>query len=141
MNRHFDRETGRMAQIGLQQQVELRAQVMWQTPVADDAVNRKNGKINSRGEPKLSAQVMWQTPTQSDIRGQCKRHPERSDGGQPNLAHQVITQPLNAVAGGSLNPQFVAWLMGWPLNWTSMEPLPPATWAAWQRAFLPEHTS
>ena len=36
---------------------------MWQTPVADDACNRKEGKWNSRGEPKLSAQVkMWPTP-------------------------------------------------------------------------------
>lgn len=36
----------------------------WQTPVADDAVNRVNGKINSRGEPKLSAQVLrYPTPT------------------------------------------------------------------------------
>ena len=35
---------------------------MWQTPVADDAVERKAGKWNSRGEPKLSAQVMWPTP-------------------------------------------------------------------------------
>lgn len=39
----------------------------WQTPVADDAANRANGKWNSRGEPKLSAQVMlekpWPTPT------------------------------------------------------------------------------
>lgn len=35
----------------------------WQTPVADDAVNRKAGKYNSRGEPKLSAQVLFPTPT------------------------------------------------------------------------------
>jgi hypothetical protein len=35
----------------------------WQTPVADDACNRKDGKWNSRGEPKLSAQVMIPTPT------------------------------------------------------------------------------
>lgn len=36
---------------------------LWQTPVADDAANRANGKWNSRGEPKLSAQVMWPTAT------------------------------------------------------------------------------
>lgn len=30
---------------------------LWQTPVADDAVSRPQGKWNSRGEPKLSAQV------------------------------------------------------------------------------------
>lgn len=43
---------------------------LWQTPVADDAVNRVNGKWNSRGEPKLSAQVMqWPTPTASEHTG------------------------------------------------------------------------
>ncbi len=36
---------------------------LWQTPVADDAVNRKKGKYNSRGEPKLSAQDLLHTPT------------------------------------------------------------------------------
>ena len=36
---------------------------LWQTPVADDAVNRSAGKWNSRGEPRLSAQVkMFPTP-------------------------------------------------------------------------------
>ena len=35
----------------------------WQTPVADDSVDRTKGKMNSRGEPKLSAQVkLWPTP-------------------------------------------------------------------------------
>lgn len=40
---------------------------MWQTPVADDAIDRKEGKWNSRGEPKLSAQViLWPTPQARD---------------------------------------------------------------------------
>ena len=37
----------------------------WQSPVADDAVNRAKGKWNSRGEPKLSAQVLLPTPSAS----------------------------------------------------------------------------
>lgn len=41
----------------------------WQTPVADDSVDRLAGKINSRGEPKLSAEVLlaWPTPRTTDI--------------------------------------------------------------------------
>jgi hypothetical protein len=35
----------------------------WQTPVADDSMNRAKGKYNSRGELKLSAQVKIPTPT------------------------------------------------------------------------------
>lgn len=52
-------------------------------------------------------------------------------GGSGNTLRQ--TDP--DLAGGSLNPTWVCWLMGWPLGWTSMEPLPPETWAAWQWAF------
>lgn len=44
-------------------------QNLWQTPVADDAVDRKSGKYNSRGEPKLSAQVMFPTPTAQEKGG------------------------------------------------------------------------
>lgn len=41
---------------------------LWQTPVADDAVNRTKGKVNSRGEPKFSGQViaMWSTASARD---------------------------------------------------------------------------
>ena len=33
------------------------------------------------------------------------------------------TPTLASVAGGKLNPQWTGWLMGWPINWTSLEPL------------------
>lgn len=52
---------------------------LWQTPVADDAVDRKAGKWNSRGEPKLSAQVMmWPTPISTDYKAGCGKTGNRS---------------------------------------------------------------
>ena len=30
---------------------------------------------------------------------------------------------LFAGAGGKLNPTWVEWLMGWPLEWTDLKPL------------------
>ena len=125
---------------------------LWQTPVSDDAVNRKNGKWNSRGEPKLSAQVMWPTPRAIDGRS---AGPGTSDGailrrgGSMNLPERVQavarqlwptptahnakecaapseytrnTPTLAAQAGGKLNPTWVEWLMGFPLGWTDCEP-------------------
>jgi hypothetical protein len=48
----------------------MAAQSLWQTMVADDALDREKGKVNSRGEPKLSAQAIqasaWPTPTTRD---------------------------------------------------------------------------
>lgn len=31
---------------------------------------------------------------------------------------------MTAGHGGQLNPEWVEWLMGWPIGWTSLEPLP-----------------
>ena len=181
---------------------------LWQTPVSDDAVNRKKGKINSRGEPKLSAQVkMWATPDASvmnlnesvetvmERRARCKeKHgnngfglrlqtqvkmwptPRSADadknirthegamreiarkGGPQDLAQALRLWPTPTAAmgragskagsprlerkkaqgwtielhdmassgelaeqSGQLNPQWVEWLMGYPVGWTDCE--------------------
>lgn len=33
--------------------------------------------------------IGWQSPNMSDIRGACKHHPQRADGGQPNMAWEA----------------------------------------------------
>ena len=53
----------------------------WQTPVADDQVDRPRGKINSRGEPKLSAQaIQWPTPAAQNWKGSSPASVTRVDG-------------------------------------------------------------
>jgi hypothetical protein len=53
----------------------------WQTPVADDQVDRLRGKINSRGEPKLSAQaIQWPTPAAQNWKGSSQASVTRADG-------------------------------------------------------------
>ena len=92
----------------------------WQTPVADDAVEQKDGKYNSRGEPKLSAQVkMWATPCAVSWKG-CGQHGSKShtaDVAKSRLKGQVM-EPGNT---GQLNPTWVEWLMGYPLGFTDLE--------------------
>ena len=122
---------------------------LWQTPVADDAVNRVKGKINSRGEPKLSAQVIrWPTPLANSHTG-AGHGPNKT--GAPNLQTMVKLWPTPTVndsknstlpesqrerdglagsllrmgepTGGQLNPMFVEWLMGFPQGWTELKRL------------------
>ena len=141
----------------------------WQTPVADDSVNRLKGKINSRGEPKLSAQVLLPTPTASSygnnrggssgrkgevrlslasmasqdswptptVCGNYNRKGVSKKSGD-GLATAVwskdgksrMDQLPNRVAyggdqtrqKGQLNPEWVEWLMGWPIGWTDLNP-------------------
>ena len=33
---------------------------------------------------------------------------------------------------GALNPTWVEWLMGWPIGWTSMEPITELDWRDWK---------
>ncbi|WP_288469102.1 hypothetical protein [uncultured Stenotrophomonas sp.] len=108
------------------------AMAMWQTPVADDSVNRTAGKFNSRGEPKLSAEVklvQWPTPTATDAnRGMTPPRPQ--DTGVPlNQAVALQTgvapdgsQGMTGKPAGSLNPEFVSWLMGFSDAWLLCAP-------------------
>lgn len=38
---------------------------------------------------------------------------------------------LSTQVGGTLNPNWVEWLMGWPVGWTSLDELPKAVFQAW----------
>ena len=84
---------------------------LWKTPTAEDCRDRAFAR-NNRGEPKLSAQVKmtapWATPT---------AHPRTHSPRQVDHGEQLANQ-----VGGSLNPTWVEWLMGWPLGWTALEP-------------------
>lgn len=78
--------------------IRAHALALWQTPVADDCMNRAKGKWNSRGEPKLSGQVL--------------------------AAHGGITLGSSATTEkpGALAPGFVSWLMGFPPEWLDCAP-------------------
>jgi hypothetical protein len=41
----------------------------------------------------------------------------------PASQQERNTKPLNAEVGGPLNPDWVEWLMGWPIGWTDSKPL------------------
>lgn len=102
---------------------------LWQTLVADDAVNRRLGKFNSRGEPKLSGQVkLWPTPRASE-------NENRQTKSSPSQLMGKHGRSLAAEVGGSLNPMWVEWLMGWPIGWTDLHPLATDRFRQW----LSEH--
>lgn len=121
----------------------------WQTPVADDAIERTVGKWNSRGEPKLSAEVklwptltvsgnynrkgaskssgdglatavrMWPTPCASASKGSSPAALVRKSG--RSRANDRIDHAIMASDGGQLNPNFVEWLMGWTYEHTALD--------------------
>jgi hypothetical protein len=63
---------------------------------------------------------LWQTPVSDDAI-------ERTVGkfnsrGEPKLSAEVKLWPTPDELNGQLNPEFVEWLMGFPLGWTVCEP-------------------
>jgi DNA (cytosine-5)-methyltransferase 1 len=103
--RVYDPNTGNHIQVNLNRAVK-----MWPTPRANDP--EKRGDFNEtdprNGLP--GAVKMWGTPRVDD---------SKNNGG---ISEQKRHGPaLNAQAGGSLNPTFVEWMMGYPKNWTEVE--------------------
>jgi hypothetical protein len=104
---------------------------LWPTPRASPNENRQTKRTPSQEAGthglSLAAEVShharnWPTPTVQDA----------ANNGGPSQ-HLRNSKPLNAEAGGALSPDWVEWLMGQPIGWTSLDPLPAADFAEWQR--------
>lgn len=123
-----------VARPGRSKPANLRDQVgnnnNWPTPIANDALKR--GNFDPVKSPGLAAQVrMFPTPTASDAKGSSGNSLVRSDGRSrvnDRLDHRIYSE-----SQGQLNPDWVEWLMYWPVGWTSLEPLSKEDFERWQR--------
>lgn len=129
---------------------QVKDQTMWPTPTAFDSTTCTKGEqavhkdknrraMGGNGGPSrnLREAVMLPTPCATEARQGFQDRSRGKKGSQESLSTVIQGAPARE-AGGSLNPNWVEWLMGWPLGWTSTEPMPESTWAAWQQAFRSE---
>lgn len=65
-----------------------------------------------------NAVALWPTPVATDFKTVSSEGQRRG-------------QPSGAFPGAKLNPDWVEWLMGWPVGWTSLEPLSEVVWPGW----------
>jgi hypothetical protein len=96
----------------LGKQVQLVDAVKWPTPTVCGNYNRKGASTTS-GDGLATAVLKCATPTAS---------PWRS-GKASQATMERNSRPLSEQIGGSLNPTWVEWLMGFPLGWTDLKPL------------------
>jgi hypothetical protein len=101
---------------------------LWPTPTTfgGGANHNSPSVLDGRHRINLAGAVMqWATPTARDYKlpGRSRLERTGSTAGDP-LSHQ---------AGGSLNPTWVEWLMGWPLGWTDLRPLEMDKFQQWQQ--------
>ena len=103
-------KNGKKIQVGLEQAVKW-----WPTPTACGNNNRKGASATS-GDGLATA--VYATPTARD----CKSGSFSPEAKAKRNEHRR-GKPLSEQIGGSLNPTWVEWLMGWPLGWTDLKPL------------------
>ena len=82
-----------------------------------------DGGSNSRKA--LKKRQMLPTPVARDHRSPGRSRMERTGSKSGD--------PLPQVVGGTLNPTWVEWLMGWPLGWTDLKPLEMDKFQQWQQ--------
>lgn len=125
----------------------------WPTPSASSYGSNKGGAAGRVGKERYSLETMarrnlWPTPRASDARGPgwrtnqakgqnlpqmvklwptpCARDYRTGDR-QDSIRSQTREHSPNlndvAAPGGQLNPQWVEWLMGYPIGWTELDAL------------------
>jgi hypothetical protein len=100
----------------------------WPTPTASLA--SKGGRVTPRkgreGGTLIEAisRRMYPTPVENDTGHRKTRY---AQGGTA----------LSTSVGGQLNPEWVEWLMGWPIGHTALEPLATAKYQEWLRQHSP----
>ncbi|MFH1485981.1 MAG: DNA cytosine methyltransferase [Chloroflexota bacterium] len=89
---------------------------LWPTPTVHGNYNRR-GASESSGDGLATAVKMYPTPTARDYKG------EGFPGQLGTVAKMWRTPSATVVdqVGGQLNPEFVGWLMGFPIGWTDLE--------------------
>lgn len=106
------------------------------TPLVGGTGKSTHGQISGRFRDAMAeAFEKYPTPKGRDWKGQSQRGIHAPGDALPNI-DRGDGKPI----GGSLNPTWVEWLMGWPLTWTRMQAMEPTTWSAWLKAFQTEPT-
>lgn len=94
---------------------------VWPTPTQDSSKDRKR-KYAQGGMPLSMAARIWPTPTVSMAKGATLK--DRKDGRKRNdRLDYAVAQEDGTTQNGQLNPEFVEWLMGYPIGWTALKPL------------------
>ena len=83
----------------------------------DTASHARNVQRGQLASVALESTRIWPTPTSRDWK----------DGSAPRYRDEVLQlDTLGRAIGGSLNPQWVSWLMGFPIDWCDLEDELPA---------------
>ena len=119
-----------------------RTVALWPTPSAnEDAAGTPDGKMQwmltqaaksgcKRRSDYFEQKQSYPTPGttgMSNGTGNCEKANKLHEAGQISEEER---RSMRAGNGGQLNPDWVEWLMGWPIGWTKTEPIE-LDWRNW----------
>jgi phage-related protein len=100
---------------------------MWPTPVSSSSMAEDISTVQARlrnGKPYKSrlieAVAMWPTPRAAQSESRNHTVYAREYGKPQNLENRIAQREPSAI-GGKLNPNWVEWLMGFPIGWTDLK--------------------
>ena len=112
----------------------------WATPTAH--IHKEGGYPAewTRNTPTLTSEAFagmpsgkWPTPSASDNRDRGNMATpaihRRMEKGKQLMLSMVVGGP--ETRGMMLNPEWVEWLMGWPIGWSDLKPLATAKFQSW----------
>ena len=157
-NGNWKRPSGSQKQLRLQDQV--RDKRLWPTPTRCGNYNRK-GLSKTSGDGLATAVLMYPTPNCSGMDGGSN---SRKANIKRGIHQKLYLTPMahdskatihlrsnhqnglgEVVHGGELtlptktarlNPNWVEWLMGWPIGWTDLKPLGMDKFRSWRQQHL-----
>lgn len=107
----------------------------WPTPSATEASGGAQSLEKRRAgghQVRLRDAVhTWPTPVASMAKGSSPAALTRKSGA--DRSNDRLDHAVMASDGGQLNPEWVEWLMGWPIGWTELKPLEMDRFQEWQR--------
>lgn len=94
----------------------------WPTPTSSEksGINPKTGRGGGLSKA-VKDDVSWPTPNAHEPRLKYQDRSKGKKGSQKSLTTIVVDNNGGPEKGTRLNPDWVEWLMGWPIGWTSLD--------------------
>lgn len=104
----------------------------WPTPRVIDSEQRGNptgmkGSLASE----INRRSIWPTPRTQGMCGGTGSFEQMLELQEQGVITDQERKGMTAGNGGTLNPPWVEWLMGWPIGWTDLEPLATDKYRQW----------
>ncbi len=103
---------------------------MFPTPTASCGGKESNRET---GKKLITVVSQFPTPRTKGMCGGTGSYQKMKDLEAKGIITPDERRQMTAGSGGQLNPTWVEWLMGWPLEWTALKPLAMGKYLLWRQ--------